>query len=102
MRRLAVVAAVLVALPACAGSDGRLTGTVVGFDAEGDTVVAFEVLADDGNRITFEVPETLTEFEHGGPLSHLLQHLQSGAPVQVTYHRDGETYVADAVDDAGG
>ena len=87
---------------ACAGSDGRVTGTVVGFESSGDAVESFEVLAGNGNRLVFEVPETLTEFEHGGPLTHLLQHLQSGAPVEVTYHREGDAYVADAVDDAGG
>jgi hypothetical protein len=93
------VLALVLVVAGCAGSDGRLTGTVVGFEASGDSVDAFEVLASNGNRITFQVPETLTEFEHGGPLTHLLQHLQSGAPVEVTYHREGDAYVADAVSD---
>lgn len=102
MRALALVVVLAVAVAGCAGDDGRLTGTVVGFEASRDTVDNFEVLAENGSRITFEVPETLTEFEHGGPISHLLQHLQSGAPVRVTYHRDGDRYVADAVSDAQG
>ena len=99
MRRIAVGAALVLVAIACADGDGRITGTVVGLEAEGDAVESFEVLAEEGRRITFQVPETLTEFSHGGPLTHLLQHLQTGAPVQVTYHREGEAYVVDAVDD---
>lgn len=101
MRSVAAALAVLLVLGACADGEQRVTGTVVGLDSSGERVESFEVLAEGGGRITFVVPASLTEFEHGGPITHLLQHLQSGVPVRVTYHRDGDVYVADGVGDAG-
>ncbi len=45
--------------------------------------------------------EGLDEFEHGGPLSHLSEHLQTGHPIRVTYVAEADSLVAVVVADAG-
>lgn len=101
MRIGALALALLVIVAGCADSDeGRIIGTVVAYDGGADGVESFDVVSESGERITFEPAPGLDTFAHGGPLTHLLQHLQTGAVVEVAYRVEGEVFVAIGVDDA--
>ena len=95
----AVVLAALV-MVACGGSDKRVTGVVLGVDGDLTSVRSFEVLTTDGERLHFVPGPDLHAFPDGTPLTHLSEHLQTGAPVRVTYRVEGGGNVALVVEDA--
>jgi hypothetical protein len=89
-----VVAAALLALAGCSGSDPASSDTLTGVVSEvnGDitTLTGFVVLAPDGSSHRFTPADGLL-FE-GGPLSHLREHIITGQLVIVTFEQgsDGE------------
>jgi hypothetical protein len=98
MRRALAWLAVLLVLGACAGEAGsRVTGTLIQFDGTLESVESFTVLVD-GDRLVFTPDDGLTF--HGGPLSHLFEHVRSGSPVEVGYEERDGSMVAVSVDDA--
>ena len=105
MRVVVVGVAMVFAVAACGGdvhseADGSVVEGVV-IDVQGDlsTVDAFVLLTADGERLTF-VPAPEATFHGGAPLSHLGDHVRSGAPIAVTYRDQDGTLVAIEVDDA--
>lgn len=101
MRRVLVLVVLVVAVvvPACGGV-GRgpsLTGVVVDVDGDLEGVERFTLLTDDGTRIVFFVTDETTF--HGGPLSHLREHITSGEPVRVGYEKRDTRYVALSISD---
>jgi hypothetical protein len=101
VRRIAAsVMLIALIIGACSGSARRLEGVVVDVDGDLTGVESFEIVSTDGQRLRFVPDEGVENFAHGGPLTHLTEHLQTGSPIRVTYeHRDG-TLVAVEVDDA--
>ena len=74
-------------------------GIVLELEGDLTSVQSFVVMAPDGERYTFIPAEGLTF--HGGPLSHLRDHLTSGDTVFVVYERAGDgSLVAVEVGDA--
>lgn len=71
-------------------------------DVTGDLtrVERFTVVDSAGRRFEFVPAADLTRFEHGAPLSHLVEHRRTGQIVEVVYSEaeDG-TLVAERVDD---
>lgn len=101
MSRVAAGVAAIALLAACAGPEQRVEGVVIAVDGGLAGVVSFTIVTGDGDRITFIPDDGVTTFAHGGPLSHLHEHLQTASPVRVTWvERDGVP-VALAVADAG-
>ena len=105
MRIAAAGVAVLLVAGACggddhSGGDGAVVEGVV-VDVQGDlsTVDAFVLVTAEGDRLTF-VPAREATFHGGAPLTHLDDHLRSGAPIAVTYRDQDGTLVATEVDDA--
>jgi hypothetical protein len=89
-----IVAAALLVLAGCSGSDpasgDTLTGVVSEVNGDITTLTGFVVLAPDGSSHRFTPADGLL-FE-GGPLSHLREHIVTGQLVIVTFERgsDGE------------
>lgn len=99
-RRAALVVTLLLVAAACSSSDERVTGVVVSVDADLTEVRSFEIQTPGGERLGFEAGPDLRTFEHGGPITHLTDHLRSGAPIRVVFEVDGERRIAISVDDA--
>ena len=76
----------------------QAVGVVVAVDGDLSEVRGFSVLALDGAVLEL-VPQAGLLFD-GGPLSHLRDHLVSGAPVAVEYHVEAGVAVATGVGDA--
>jgi hypothetical protein len=93
----AAVAVALVALAACSGSDKPIAGRLAEVDGDLTTVESFVLLTEDGERLRF-LADPAASF-HGGPLSHIRDHLVSGEPVVVFFEERGDDLVATAVDD---
>ena len=97
-----LVLALLIGLPAaCGGDEERVRGIVV--DVQGDLsgVASFTIVTREGERVAFVPAPDLTRFDHGAPLTHLAEHLQTGDPVQVTYVEEDGVVQAVMVEDAG-
>jgi len=97
VRRL--LAALLVVLTAgCGGGEQSVTGSLVDIDATLTEVRGFTLLTPEGDRLEF-TPGAGATF-HGGPLSHLTDHLRTGARVTVFYEEEpGGGLVATQVED---
>ena len=91
-------AAVLILAVACSGPQEQATGVVVAVDGGLDVVTGFAIVTTTGDRLVFAVAPGLDQFEHGGPVSHLHEHLQTGIPVVVTYESADGVLTAVAVD----
>jgi hypothetical protein len=87
-----VVAAALLALAGCSGSDpasgDTLTGIVSEVNGDITTLTGFVVLAPDGSSHRFTPADGLL-FE-GGPLSHLREHIITGQLVIVTFEQGSD------------
>jgi len=108
-----VAVALVLALSACSASEDQshdadddheqghlvVTGTVI--DVEGDlsAITSITLLTEDGEQMVF-VPAPDALFD-GGPVSHIRDHLVSGAPVHFEYEeREDGTLVAIELEDA--
>ena len=102
--------AALAVLNACASGDSvdgeatspstaTLIGSVVDVDGNLSTIDRFTLRTPDGSDMTLAVGDDAS-FD-GGPMSHLRDHLRSGAPVIVEYTVDNGTNTAQRVADAG-
>ncbi len=98
MRRALLVGLLVVA--ACSGPEERVDGVVVAVDGGLSGVTSFEVVTGDGQRLHFVPGDGVDAFDDGAPLSHLNEHLQTGAAIRVTYVVQGEVLVAVSVSDA--
>ena len=79
------LALLLVLGVACGGSGAdRVTGIIIAVDGDLEAVASFEVQTTGGDRLVFE-PTPGLAFDEGGPLSHVISHMQAGVPVRVTY-----------------
>jgi hypothetical protein len=85
---------------ACAGPEMRVDGVVVAVDGGLSGVTSFEIVTGEGQRLRFVPGDGVDAFDGGAPLSHLNEHLQTGAAVRVTYVDEGGVLVAIAVTDA--
>ncbi len=97
-----VIAATLVA--ACGGNGGGGTIVAVVVDVTGDltTVDQFVVRLPDGSDQVIE-PAPGIRFHGDAAITHIRDHLRSGAPVRITYDvLDDGTWIAREVEDAGG
>ena len=92
--------AALLVVASCAGSEQRVDGVVVAVDGGLSGVSSFEIVTPDGARLHFVPGDGVDSFLSGAPLSHLNEHLQTGAPVRITYRQEGERLVALVVTDA--
>ena len=88
MKSRLLALALAAALVACGGSDQREVGVVIGVEGDLAAVDSFEVITGAGERLTFKPADGLRTFSHGGPLTHLTDHLRSGSPIRVTYDTD--------------
>jgi hypothetical protein len=95
-----VAAAAVLTLAACAGNQDRVRGVVIEVRADLESVESFTVVTGEGERLRFVPGPGLSRFDHGPPLTHLSEHLQSGDPIRVTFERDG-ALVAVMVEDVG-
>lgn len=75
------------------------SGVVVAVDGDLTVINSFSVLLSDGSTLLL-VPADGLLFDGSSPLSHVRDHLVSGAPVRVEYHTAGGALVATAVGDA--
>ena len=79
------VAALLMVLVGCSpGDGGRVEGVVIEVVGDLTSVESFTVRLPDGTDRVFE-PAPGTLFDGDVPLSHLQDHLRSGARVEVRY-----------------
>lgn len=90
-------AAALVVVAACGGGGNRVEGVVVGVEGDLDGVVSFEIVTAEGRRMEFVPAPGLDRFDHGGPLSHLSEHLQTGVPIGVDYVEEDGLLIAEFV-----
>ncbi|MDF1595816.1 MAG: hypothetical protein P1T08_06945 [Acidimicrobiia bacterium] len=74
------------------------TGVVVVVDGGLVDVGSFSILLADGSTLEL-TPQPGLLFE-GGPLSHIRDHLVSGAPVRVEFHQEGDLLIATEVVDS--
>lgn len=96
--RAVATAAVVVALAACGDATTRVEGRIVEFDGDLTAVRSFVLLTERGDRIEFR-PGPEATF-HGGPLTHLRDHLVSGEPVVVFYEGSADEARVVSVEDA--
>ena len=105
--RLAVGAALVVAvslLSGCGGSGDGGTVTAVVVDVTGDltTVEQFVVRLPDGTDQVIQ-PAPGIRFHGDAAITHIRDHLRSGAPVRISYDvLDDGTWIAREVEDAAG
>ncbi len=77
----------------CQASTDQVRGVVIVIERDIDnTIIAFELVAEDGTRLTFSVGRDVTFV--GSPLSHLNSHFLSADPVLVVYEEGDEELVA--------
>jgi len=101
MRRSAVAVVVVVGLViGCGGGDARVTGVVLYVDGDLTSVRSFQVLGTDGERYRFVPGPDLHAFPDGTALTHLYEHLQTAAPIRVTFRIDDGVAAASIVEDA--
>jgi hypothetical protein len=95
------VAALLLVVVACSpGDDDRVEGVVIEVVGDLTSVESFTLRLPDGTDRVFE-PAPGTLFDGDAPLSHLQDHLRSGAGVEVRYRSlEGGTLEAFEVGDA--
>ncbi len=92
---LVVIASVAVA---CEPTLEQQTGVVIDVDSPAlGRVEGFELLAPDGERLTFDTSEL--EFRAEFPAPHLQEHRLIGDRIVVTYRRDGERLIVTQLDD---
>lgn len=99
MRAAMAIVAVTIAIAACGGGDHREVGVVIDVDGGLSAVTSFEILTEDGSRLRFTPADDLRTFAHGGPLTHLTDHLRTGAQVRVSYNDGAAGLVAFRVED---
>lgn len=76
----------------------QATGVVVAVDGDLSAIVSFSIITADGVEMELEpAPGLLFD---GGPLSHLQDHLRSGGPIAVEFHREAGRSIATRVGDA--
>ena len=98
MRRL--LAASLISVAACSGSDGGSVRGVV-IDVQGDitTVESFTLRLSDGTDKVFE-PAAGVLFHGSAPIGHIRDHLRNGEPIDVRFRvLDDGTSIALEVSD---
>ena len=100
MRRLAAGIALAVLLAGCTQGDLRVTGSVLVVEGDLTTVRSFQVLTTGGERLEFQPGPELAAFADGTPLTHLSEHLQTGAPIRITYRVEDGSTIAVVVEDA--
>jgi len=89
-------------LVSCASAQETVTGIVVEVEGDLTTVSRFVLVLPDGTRPEF-VPSPGILFHDRAPISHLQDHLRSGAPVEVVFETlDDGTLVAIEVFDPTG
>ena len=98
MRRTLLIG--LFVVVACAGPGTRIDGVVVAVDGGLSGVASFEIVTREGQRLRFVPGDGVDAFDDGAPLSHLNEHLQTGAGVRVIYVAEDGVLVALAVSDA--
>ena len=76
------------------GDEQRVDGVVVAVDGGLEGIDDFSIVTAAGERLTFEPADGLARFDHGGPMSHLFEHLVSGSRIRVTYQERGGTLIA--------
>ena len=87
-------------LASCGGPEQRVRGVVADVTGDLTRVERFTVVDASGARFEFVPAQGLTRFEHGAPLSHLVEHRRTGQIVEVVYtEADDGTLVAERVDD---
>ena len=102
IRRLGALAvAGALGLAACASDGPAVSGIVVAVDGDLTGVRSFDVQTTGGERLVFVPGPELSTFDHGSPLTHLGDHLRSGAPIEVVYATASDgTLIAVVVRDA--
>lgn len=100
IRAAAGLVLVAVVAGACAGPEQRVEGVVVAVDGGLSGISSFTIVTPAGERLQFVPDEGVSTFDHGGSLSHLHEHLQTAAPVRVTYRERSGSLVALVVGDA--
>lgn len=81
------------------GEQLTVEGVVIAVDGNLDAVASFTLRLSDGSDLIF-TPDEGAQFD-GGPISHIREHLTSGAPVRVEYVILGDgTNVAMDIGDA--
>jgi hypothetical protein len=100
-RRLGALAvAGALGLAACASDGPAVSGIVVAVDGDLTGVRSFDLQTIGGERLVFIPGSELSAFDHA-PLTHLGDHLRSGAPIEVVYATASDgTLVALVVRDA--
>ena len=98
MRLLGGAVAAALLLTACGGGgDSVVEGRIIAFDGDLEVVRSFTLVTEDGESLEF-VPAPGAAF-HGGPLSHLRDHLVSGERVVVFYVEENGDLVVSSVED---
>ena len=100
IRAAAALTGLLLLLGACSTSEANTVEGIL-IDVQGDLteIESFTLIDLDGASHTFVPAEGLTF--HGGPLSHIRDHLVNGEPLLVTFEEQADgTLVAVEVSDA--
>lgn len=85
--------------PSAAEGLTSATGVVVAVDGDLSEINSFSVVMSDGEILAL-VPEPGLLFDGNEPLSHVRDHMVSGAAIAVDFYQEGETLVCVAVGDA--
>jgi len=86
------------ALLGCEPTLRQETGVVIDIDSPGlGRVESFELLTQDGERITFDTSQL--EFRAEFPAPHLAEHRVIGDRIIVTYRADGDRLLVTQLDD---
>lgn len=80
------------------GASQHAVGVVVAVDGDLSEIRAFSLLLPDGATVEL-VPQAGLLFD-GGPLSHVRDHLVSGAPIAAEFHVEAGVAIATSVGDA--
>lgn len=98
-RWIAALVLALGLLVACGGGGSRqIVGVVTAIDGDLQGVETFTLRTAEGEDLTF-TPAPDATF-HGGPLTHISDHLRSGVPVSVEFREEEGRLVATEVGDA--
>jgi hypothetical protein len=90
------------ALAACGGNgSSRVDGIVIAVDAPGLTQLnSFTLHTDDNRTLVFRpAPECTRDVTHGCNGGHLNSHKLAASRVRVTYRQDGDTLLAESIED---
>jgi hypothetical protein len=96
-RGIATLVLALGLLVACGGGR-QIVGVVTAIDGDLQRIETFTLRTVEGEDLTFTAAPDATF--HGGPLTHISDHLRSGVPVSVEYREEGDRLVATEVEDA--